>query len=394
MKLDDEPIDTVEQHVSDWLADEGVPGASLALVDADGHIYAEGFGSRNLHENVPATPRTLYGMGSVTKSVTAMAVARLVEAGELSFDDSVAEYVPHYADAPEEPVTVHDLLSHSSGYPSDESTVALIARKLDVEYDPIPLASSEDFQRHLAGATDERAEGFFYNNTGYTVLAAIIEEVTGNRFATHVEETILDPLGMERATFAADALDDGDAMTPYRMDETPMEEAFPFDERKHAPGGLVAPVTEMGRYLRTYINGGELDGEWIVDSEIIARLTDRHATRKTDLDGREQDYGYGWMIEEFLGDELISHGGSVAVSTAWVGYLDDAEVGVALACNTAPAVHPTTVGMSVLALLCDEQPRDVVPAVGLRDKLETVVGTYESYRSVVTTEVERRGGGL
>lgn len=394
LALDRKTITAIERCVADWLAEERVPGASLALVDADGRLYDEGFGSRDLRTNTPATARTLYGMGSVTKSVAALTISRLVEDGALSFEDSVSDYVSYYADAPGEPVTIHDLLTHTSGYPSDGSSVALIARQLDVDHTPIPLGSGDGVRRHIAGAADERDEGFFYNNAGYTVIGAVIEECTGEPFATSVREAVLDPLEMERATFSSEALAANDAMTPYRMDDGPVADAFPFDEYKHAPGGLLAPVSEMGRYLRLYLNDGTLDGVRIVTPQTIGQLTDGRTLRKTGLDGRKQRYGYGWMTEEFLGDRLVSHGGNVAVSTAWVGYLTDREIGVALACNTTPTIHPTALGMSVLALLCEEEPRAVVPAIGLREKTEAVTGTYQSYRAVATATVERCGGGL
>jgi CubicO group peptidase (beta-lactamase class C family) len=392
----DPDVDTteLEPFLTDWITEHDVPGASLAVVGDDGRLYANGFGARDLDANAPATPGTLYGVGSITKSVTALAIARLVDAGDLAFDDPVLDHVPHYEAAPE--VTIHDLLTHSSGYPSDGSAVALIARHLDVDHDPVPLSDDDDLRRYLAGAADERAPGrFFYNNAGYSVLARVVESVTGDSFADSAAAEVLDPLGLGRSTFDHDALADDDAMTPYRMDDgTPVADAFPFDELKHAPGGLVAPATELGRYLRLYLGAGELDGERLVDRETVGRMTDRQATRQTSLDGREQGYGYGWMVEPFLGDRLVSHGGSVAVSTAWIGYLEDAGVGVAIACNTAPAVHPTAVGMSVLALLAGEVPVETVPALGLHTKLERVTGSYESYRGIATAEVSRNGGGI
>lgn len=384
----------LESFLTGWMAEHDVPGASVAIVDAEGTVYAEGFGARDLDANAPVTPGTLYGVGSVTKSVTGLAVARLVEAGELAFDDPVVDHVPHYDAAPE--VTIHDLLTHSSGYPSDGSAVALIARHLDVDHDPVPLSDDDDLRRYLAGAADERSPGrFFYNNAGYSVLARVVESVTGDGFADYVADAVLDPLGMERSTFDHDALADDDAMTPHRMDDgTPIPDAFPFDELKHAPGGLVASVTDLGRYLRLYLRDGELDGERLFDQSLLGQATEAHATRQSSLDGREQGYGYGWMVEPFLGDRLVSHGGSVGVSTAWIGYREDAGVGVAVACNTAPAVHPTAVGMGVQALLAGAEPAETVPALALREKLDRVAVSYESYRGITTAEVSRTGGGL
>lgn len=111
-------IRDIEALVTDWLHDEGVPGVSLAVVDEDGELYAEGFGARDIASNAPATPDTLYGMGSISKSVTALAVIQLAKAGALSVEDPVNEYVDHYEPAPGDPITIVELLTHTSGMPA------------------------------------------------------------------------------------------------------------------------------------------------------------------------------------------------------------------------------------------------------------------------------------
>ena len=108
----------IESLVYNWVRDNDVPGVSVVLVDADGERFAEGFGAGDLASNAPATPDTLYGVGSVTKPVTALAVVDLAEVGRLSLSDPANRYVDHLADAPGDPVTVAELLSHTSGVPA------------------------------------------------------------------------------------------------------------------------------------------------------------------------------------------------------------------------------------------------------------------------------------
>ncbi|WP_134672302.1 serine hydrolase [Halorussus marinus] len=410
----------IETAVSEWVREDGVPGASVAVVDADGLAYAEGFGARDRAANAPATPDTLYGIGSCTKSVTAVALLQLAEAGDVSVEDPVADYLPHLADAPGDPVTLHDLLCHSSGMPSDGNLSALITRLTDRgDRDPdLPMTGDGDFRRHVESSVDERLVGedhFFYYNTGYTLLGKVIEEVTGQSYAEYVRREIHDPLGMDRSCFSREAFESAaDRMTAYNReavdnaDESDdavdaVEAELAFDERLYAPGGMVSSVAEMANYLRLYLDGagesdaserGAFEGERLLAPESVARMTERHATRNDYLDGRPQGYGYGLSSVDFLDDTLVGHGGMMGTTTAWFGYLEDANVGVVTACNTAPDRHPSAVGKAVLALVQGAAPHEVVPTYAFERKADPLVGEYASHREVRTATVERDSAGL
>lgn len=391
--------DAVESFVAEWVSDDRIPGASLAVVDRDGIRYAEGFGARTLDGNVPATPDTLFGIGSCTKSVTAMAVMQLVERGDLSVSDPVADYLPYLADAPGDPITVRELLTHTSGMPADGSGGPLITRAMGGGHAEVPLSSRADFRRHVRGSLDRRVtdrETFYYYNSGYTMLSQVVEAVTDRAFAAYVEEEVLAPLGMERSTFSREAFGaEDDRMTPYHKEEgEAVESGFPFDPLIHGPGGLVSSAREMADYLRAYLGDGAADRERVVSPGSLDEMTTPEGAFGTYFDGREMGYGYGLMVEEFLDDTMVGHGGSVGVSSAWFGYLDDAGLGVALLCTTGPRVHPMVAGRAVLAILRDEDSHEVVPQLRLTRTLETVTGEYSTYRDIGSATVERVGGSL
>ncbi|MFB6154527.1 MAG: serine hydrolase [Haloferacaceae archaeon] len=391
----------VAEFVSEWAREEGVPGASVAVVDESGVRYAEGFGSRDRATNAPATTETLYGIGSCTKSVTTVALMRLVEDGDVSLSDPVDDYLPHLAGVEGDPVTLHDLLCHSSGMPSDGNLSVLITRLTGRgDGDPdVPLGSDADFRRHVESAAGERLtdrERFFYYNTGYTLLGMVVAEVTGEPYADAVRELVLDPLGMTRSCFAREAFEaEADRMTPYnREDGEAVEGELAFDERLYAPGGMVSSVAEMATYVRMYLGEGTVDGTEVLSPSSVARMRERHAVREDYLDGREQGYGYGLSAEAFLDDTLVGHGGMMGTTTAYFGYLADAGVGVVVACNTAPEKHPTALGKAVLALVRGESPHETVPTYALARKADPLVGEYAAHRGVRNATVEREGGGL
>lgn len=387
-------VRAIESLVTDWLWDEDVPGASLVVVDPDGELYASGFGARDLESNAPATPDTLYGAGSISKSFTATAMAQLEAAGELSLSDPVDDYVDHFAGAPGDPITIAELLSHTSGMPAADPGVLMQA----IDGPPAGVADDEDFERFVRASTEWRAtdrDRFMYYNSGYDALGSVIEAVDGRRYATYVREEVLEVLGMERSTFDPEPFEEAeDAMTGYAPGEEGPEQApFPFDELIHPAGGLVASPRELGRFLRAAMNDGELAGTRVLPAGEFDRLQRGRAVRQTYLDGRDQEYGFGWMADPIAGDRAVGHGGSIVVSTAYAGYLEDAEIGVAVACNTTVEPHPMDLGSAVLAVATGHD-RTAVPALAIRAKCEAVTGTYESFRGDVTVDVEPDDGGV
>jgi CubicO group peptidase (beta-lactamase class C family) len=154
-------------------------------------------------------------MSSITTSLTAVAVLRLVEAGALSLSDAVADHVDYFGEAPGEPITHADLLSHAPGMSAlDPGAVAQRSTGL-----PAGMADEADRRRLVRESIHWRAtdrERFMYYKTGYGVLGRVVEAVDGWAYATHVREGLLEPLGTERATFHRKPLDtDYDAMTGF-----------------------------------------------------------------------------------------------------------------------------------------------------------------------------------
>lgn len=383
---------TVDSFVTDWLSDQRIPGAALAITNGDSIAYAEGYGAKDLATNAPATANTLYGVASVTKSFTALAVLQQVERTDLELTDPVTDYVPFYDDLDERP-TVQELLSHSSGMPSDGASVVLISRLTEADPVEVPLSSEGDLQRYVAGALDDRADGerFFYYNTGYTVLGKLVTALDGRSFPEYVEEEILHPLEMVRSTVAPESLEPfDDVMTPYRTEnDDRIETPFPV-KGVGAAGGLLTSITELANYIAFQLNGNSE----LISSDLLAEAHKARATRQMYLDGGKQKYGYGWMTRPFLDDTLVEHGGSLGVSTSYVGFLKETEVGVALACNDSPDVHPQYVGPAILALLHDKDPAEVTRFYALRAKANRVAGTYESYRGIQTATVNPADGQI
>jgi CubicO group peptidase (beta-lactamase class C family) len=382
--LPESTVRAIERRLDDWLVAEDVPGVSVAVVDREDVLYADGLGARSLDPRAPATPRTVYGLGSIAKVVTAIATLRLVEAGTVALTDGVDDYLPVLRDVPGDPVTVGALLSHASGLP----------RGFVAQRDAITTRA--DLFRHVDALADERVtdeDRYMYSNAGFLLLGELVAAVDGRSFPAYAREAVLAPLGMDRSTFDPATVDGEDAMTGHRPDGEPVTVERFADEFRHAgaSGGLLGTVTDLAALLRCLLNGGELDGTRVLPAEHVEAMRSRQSPPLPTADGSTPGYGYGLEVGEFLGEPLAGHQGGIYVSGGYVGLLPERGYGVALACNAGGAAV-VAAGQAVLALVCGER-EERVDLLAARAHCEAVTGTYEPTRGDLTVTVEAGPAG-
>ncbi|WP_459193920.1 serine hydrolase [Halosimplex sp. J119] len=367
----EDSVEAALKRLESWFEGADCQCASVALTDASEILAATGYGDRRLDADAPATADTRYAIGSVSKPVTALAVLELDARGRIDVDEPVSEYVSYFEDAPGEPITVADLLSHTSGMPNDD--LAFAAGDLD---------GWDDFRTFLEEALGRRRTGgdrFCYYNSGYAVLARLVESVTGTDFAAYVEREVFDPLGSTRATYDSSMLGDdaADAMAPYVLEDGEFREA-PVGENPvlssevlRGPGGLIASVTDLARFLQAH-----LGGDSPFDSASLQRMRTPAATRKRLVDGTEVAYGYGWEIRPFGTDTLVGHSGNTGVSGGYVGFLEDDGVGIAVACSGVG--DQGGAARDALAVLTGRDPKSVDPVRSIERRVRDLAGRYET----------------
>lgn len=164
-----------------------------ALVAENGKvIYKGGFGLANMEWNIPNTPDTKFRLGSITKQFTAMLTLQLVEQGKIKLDGKISDYLPDYRKDIGEKVTIHHLLTHTSGIPSYTGQPGFFQ---NVSRNPYKVA---DFVKQYASGNLEFEPGtkYSYNNSGYFLLGAIVEKITGKTYEQALKEMIFDKVGM------------------------------------------------------------------------------------------------------------------------------------------------------------------------------------------------------
>ncbi len=177
--------------------DYGQFNGSVLVAEKGKIIYEKGFGMANMEWAIPNQPDTKFRIGSVTKQFTAALVLQLVEEGKIKLDGKLSDYLTDYRKDTGEKVTIHQLLNHTSGIPSYTSRPNFMA---EISRNPYSVA---DFVKKFASGDLEFEPGskFSYNNSGYSLLGAIIEKVTGKSYETVLTERILKPLGMTNSGY-------------------------------------------------------------------------------------------------------------------------------------------------------------------------------------------------
>ncbi len=392
------------EHIVPKLMREGkLPGLSISVVQDGETIYAEGYGSRDRERNLPATPDTLYGIGSITKSFVAIAILQLMEKGELKLTDPVSKHVPFKIGLKDKPITIHHLLTHSLGVPS--LATSSVAFYKSVGFDTgIPFGSPEDFYRLINGAQGEivaePGERFFYHNAAWRILGHIVQEKSGIPFHRYIKENVMNPLGMKRSTMnTADFNSDPDRITPYwkKPDGSVNPTKFPYPNPEEnlpfsfiaAAGGITSSVNEMARYMNAHI----AKDSGLIRPESFELMQKLHINRDPGYYG-VNGYGYGLGVTpDFHGKKMVAHGGSILVSTAHMSTVPEEGLGVMIMGNSAKIPYEA-INESILALLMGLDPEASTPWLYVKQRLMDLTGRYETYMGIESVEVNYKAGLL
>lgn len=344
-----------EERFAELAKHEKVPGVAVAVARGRDLEYFLGYGRRDLGRDLPVTLDTVFGVASVTKSVTCLAIMQLVDRQRLSVTDPVVQWLPEFRVSNREwgrRITVHHLMSHSSGLPGLPCLFG--ARAASIQRDPnrarlgftnesfnVPRVQTyEDLLRVMA-ETDYELLGppgaqFNYSNEGFALLQGVIERAGGQDFLSYAQANILDPIGMTHSTFLAEELSRFPEVTELYAPEVK-------DGRKevfHAPvwwdvagiytnGSLKSSAQDLLRYLEVYRSGGLADGLRIVSEEGVRQMMMPHV--QTPTGGY---YGYGLMVQPTQqGFTVLHHGGSIKGVASHVAVVPERDLTVVTLAN-------------------------------------------------------------
>lgn len=368
----------------------GVPGLSIALVDDQTVVWAQGFGYADDARKLPASAQTLYGIGSISKLFTATAVMQQVEQGRIALDAPVSRYLPEFSMRTRYtgsgPITARNLLTHHAGLPGDYLKGMWSLHPAPFEQ-VFPLLHDE-YVAYPPGLV------YSYSNLGYALLGRLVEKVSGKSYTSYMQEALLTPLGMDDSRFLMQPTNDPALAVGYRQGKPGAER---YLLREVPAGALVSNVSDMSRFIRMLLADGRVGSRAVLSPETLQEMWRRQNTDVAlDMDFR---IGLGWMLGQpgldYAGTVVHHNGGTLGASSELI-LLPQHKLGVIILANS-PDASAALNGIAVQALKLaleaktglqepsTPKPAAAVPAAMTSTQLEPLAGHYASNLGSVFT---------
>jgi D-alanyl-D-alanine carboxypeptidase len=360
------------------------PGLALAATDREGLLHIATYGYADIAAKAPVAPDTLFEIGSISKSVAAIALLQMVEAGQVDLHAPVARYLPWFhVPSSYQPITLHHLLSHTAGIirGSDFSTEA--------RYEVWALRESI--------ASTPPGSYYHYSNVGYKALGLVLEEVSGQAYPAIIRERIFDPLCMESSEPAITHDTRQRLAVGYRRfyEDRPGHPIHPLVpatwlEADTADGSIATTASDLATYLRVLINRGQSPRGHILAPESFQLMTRPVIEPPESDEDHGTFYGYGLNICNLDGHPLIGHGGSTVGYCAHV--LADPEDGLGVVVLINGPGEPGEIAGFALALLRAAYRDEPLPPLPEAPEMESIelaaeyAGTYKSQTTTFTLE--------
>jgi serine beta-lactamase-like protein LACTB len=312
-------IQKARAAILDSMARHHIPGAAIAVSMNDKLVWSEGFGYADLEQGVLATPSTKFRIGSISKSLTAAAVAQLVEKGKLDLDAPIQRYVPSFP-VKKWTITPRQLAGHLTGIRHYRGEEFYLQRRFATVTDGLSLFANDTL-------LFEPGTNYAYTSYGWNLLSAAVEGASSESFLAYMNKHVFQPLGM-RNTIA----DFGDSIITYRtrfytLDSLNVVVNAPYTNNsyKWAGGGFLSTPEDLVTYGEMWLRPGFLKPE-------TKKLFTTSQQTKT---GKVTHYGMGWFIDvDKLSRPTIAHGGGSVGGTSLLILYPDQRFVVALICNS------------------------------------------------------------
>jgi len=297
------------------LAARGYPGIAIAVSVDHEMVWSEGFGYADLEHRVPMWPSVKFRVGSISKSMTAAAVATLVDAGRLDLDVPVQRYVPSFPEK-RHPITTRQLGGHLGGIRHYNGNENFIRDPYATVLDALSIFQDDPLLH-------EPGTAFAYTSYGFNLISAVVEAASGRPFLDYMQDTVFRRLGMHEtsADFVTTIIPQ---RTSYYVRDNGRLANAPFVDNsyKWAGGGFLSTTGDVVRFANAHLTDEFL-------SEAAKQLL---FTEQQTRDGEGVGYGFGWFIgDDDEGRRLLSHsGGSVGGTSMMIMQPDTRVVVVGL----------------------------------------------------------------
>ena len=337
----DRVVAELEPEIQRTLLAGNIPSASIALIAGDRVIWTNAYGYSNLWARTPATPNTVYLIGSTFKAMSTIALLQQMEQGKFKLDDRVNDYLTDFkiqGEDPQHPITFRHLLTHTSGLPADFGP-------FPVWGDTVP-PSLEDYLGKALKATKPPLTSVTYSNMAYTLVAYLVQKFSGVPYKQYMQEHIFTPLEMTSTAFEPRPDMEERLAIPYVVDEKTGSQVGTVRLKASVwPAGIVyGTVLNQANWLIANLNGGVFKDKRLISQstldQMLTRQYDQFKGTIENLWGNETaGFGLTWWTQVRDGDRYLAHSGSVPGYTAFLLGNCDRKLGFAIMTNGNRA-HP------------------------------------------------------
>ena len=358
-EFDPQALAQIKIRMQRFVDDRTVAGMVVLVGSKAGISLLQPLGQQSLTPAVPMQPKTLFRIASMTKPITALGAMRLAEEGRLKVTDPVEKYLPEFkgqmlvADRkdgqitlkkPSRPITIRDLLTHTSGMPG--SYPEGLADMYHLRGMSLAEAVAVCSQRPLEFEPGSR---WAYCNTGIDTLGRVIEVVSKTPFEQYLQQIVFEPLGMKDTAFYPSAEQWQRVATLYDQKDGQLQVTArpligPTDKARHPipAGGLFSTAVDLARLYQAFLRGGELDGQRLVSPETLAEMTKVQTGDLTCGFVPGMSFGYGFAVVNqpqgvtgMLSRGTYGHGGAFGTQ-AWIDPQQDLFVVLLIQRNGLP----------------------------------------------------------
>jgi CubicO group peptidase (beta-lactamase class C family) len=346
----------VEQAVRDWR----VPGLAIAVVKDDAVVFAKGYGVLEVGKPERVTEHTRFAIGSTTKAMTSAAIGMLVDEGKLRFDDRVIDIIPElvlYDPYATRELTIRDLLTHRSGLGGTDLLWA---------FGEMPFDEMMRRLRHVRPASSFRSQ-WSYQNVIYAIAGEVVARVSGTSWAEFTRARIFAPLGMtESVPLVSEVRGLPNVATPHDIiRDTVRSVPMRSTDGVASAGSVYSSVADMAKWMRFMLDSGRVGGKALLQpatfSELITpQIRAAPSTYPALALSKPHgfSYGLGWFVQDYQGEVVWMHTGSINGMIALIGLLPDRRAGVYVLANLDHAELRHALMYKVFDLYAGNAPRD------------------------------------
>ncbi|MEH2180526.1 serine hydrolase [Nostoc sp.] len=333
-----------------------IPGLAIAIVKDSKIIFCEGFGKRDIKQNLTVTPKTIFAIGSCTKPFTTMAMSILADRGKLDWDKPVRNYLPTfklYDSYATEHITPRDLATHRSGLPPHDAVwyKSRFTRKEIIE------------RLQYLEPTHELRTIFQYQNLMYMTAGYLVGEIAQSRWEEFVQQEIFNSLEMKDSNFSVEKSQKADNFAlPYQEKDDKFEK-IPFQnvDVSGPAGSINSNVVDIANWLLLHLNQGKYGDKQIISPSNLSQMHSPQIVIGQPLEYNElfhYFYGLGWWISAYQGHNLIQHSGNIDGFSARMTLLPQDNIGIVVLTNMNknPVIHTVTYYVCDRLLGLDEVP--------------------------------------